>query len=142
VTQGNVTDYTVLHSDISQICEEYNVRELAVDMKFNAQMLANLLQGSGLSVKGWPQGGPGMSAPAKTLENLILNGRLRHAGHPVLTWNAGNAAIHEDRHGNIYPSKSASTERIDGIVALCQGIGSWMRCEQSQTNTAPEIFFI
>ena len=142
VTQGNVTDYTVLHSDISQICEEYNVRELAVDMKFNAQMLANLLQGSGLSVKGWPQGGPGMSAPAKTLENLILNGRLRHAGHPVLTWNAGNAAIHEDRHGNIYPSKSASTERIDGIVALCQGIGSWMRCEQSQTSTAPEIFFI
>ena len=142
VTDGNVTDYTVMHRDITEICQQYNVRGVAVDMKFNAQMLANLLQGDGLTVAGWPQGGPGMSAPARTLENLILQGRLRHAGQPVLTWNAGNAAIHEDRRGNIFPSKQASTERIDGIVALCQGLGMWMRSEQSNANAAPEIFFI
>ena len=141
VTDGNVTDYTTLHRDITQICQEYNVRGLAVDMKFNAQMLANMLQGDGLFVAGWSQGGPGMSSSAKTLENLMLNGRMRHAGHPVLTWNAGNVAIHEDRHGNIFPSKAQSTERIDGIVALCQGIGLWMRNEQSPAST-PEIFFI
>jgi len=142
VTDGNVTDYTRLHTDIRQICEEYKVRSLAVDMKFNAQMLANLLQGDGLDVRGWPQAGPGMSAPARTLENAILSGRVRHAGQPVLTWNAGNVAIHEDRHGNIFPSKAASTERIDGIVALCQAIGAWMRTEQAGTNSSPEIFWI
>ena len=143
VTDGNVTDYTRLHTDISAICEQYNVRQLAVDMKFNAQMLANLLQGDGVDVRGFPQGGPGMSAPARTLENMILNGLVRHGGHPVLTWNAGNVAIHEDRHGNIYPSKSRSTERIDGIVALCQAIGSWMRSEQEQKPASqPEVFFI
>lgn len=143
VTDGNVTDYTRLHADIKAICDRYRVRQLAVDMKFNAQMLANLLQGDGLDVRGYPQGGPGMSAPAKTLENLVLNGMVRHGGHPVLTWCAGNVAVHEDRHGNIYPSKTASTERIDGIVALCQGIGSWMRSEQEQKPSGtPEIFFV
>lgn len=140
-TDGNVTDYTVLHRDIKEICERYGVRQLAVDMKFNAQMLANLLQGDGIDVKGYPQGGPGMSAPAKTLENLVLSGRVRHGGHPVLSWCAGNVAVHEDKYGNIYPSKTKSTERIDGIVALCQAIGCWVRADAKPDST-PEIFFL
>jgi phage terminase large subunit-like protein len=124
-TEGNVTDYTILHRDLVEICQQHRVRHLAVDLKFNGQMIANLLQGDGLDVRGWPQGGRAMSAPAKALENLIAGGKIRHANHPVLTWCAGNVAVHEDRYGNIFPSKAKSTERIDGIVALCQAIGLW-----------------
>jgi phage terminase large subunit-like protein len=141
VTDGNVTDYTVLHRDIAAICEQYRVRQLAVDLKFNGQMIANMLQGDGVEVVGYPQGGRAMSAPAKALENLITNAKIRHAGHPVLSWCAGNVAVHEDRYGNIYPSKAKSTERIDGIVALCQGIGCWIGNEQ-KPSSEPEIFFI
>jgi phage terminase large subunit-like protein len=141
VTEGNVTDYTVLHSDVAEICAQFGVRQLAVDLKFNGQMLANMLQGDGVDVKGYPQGGRAMSAPAKALENLITNCKVRHNGHPVLAWCAANASVHEDRYGNIYPSKAKSTERIDGIVALCQGIGAWMGAEQKPATT-PEIFFI
>jgi phage terminase large subunit-like protein len=141
VTDGNVTDYTVLHRDISEICEQYRVRHLAVDLKFNGQMIANMLQGDGVDVKGYPQGGRAMSAPARALENLITNSKIRHNGHPVLTWCAGNVAVQEDRYGNIYPSKAKSTERIDGIVALCQAIGCWIGSETKQ-DAAPEIFFI
>ena len=140
-TEGNVTDYTILHRDILQICQQYGVRQLAVDMKHNAAMLANLLQGDGVDVKGFPQGGRAMSAPAKTLENFVLSGKVRHAGHPVLTWCANNVAVAEDKFGNIYPSKARSTERIDGIVALCQAIGSWIGSE-NQPELTPEIFFI
>jgi phage terminase large subunit-like protein len=140
-TEGNVTDYTILHRDIVQICQQYNVRQVAVDMKHNAAMLANLLQGEGVDVKGYPQGGRAMSAPAKTLENFVLSGRVRHAGHPVLTWCANNVAVAEDKFGNIYPSKARSTERIDGVVALCQAIGSWIGSEQ-KPDANPEIFFI
>jgi phage terminase large subunit-like protein len=82
-----------------------------------------------------------VSAPARALENLLANSKIRHNGHPVLSWCAGNVAVHEDRFGNIYPSKAKSTERIDGIVALCQGIGSWIGSEQ-KPNETPEIFFI
>lgn len=141
VTEGNVTDYTVLHRDISEICQRYNVRQLAVDLKFNGQMIANMLQGDGVDVKGFPQGGRAMSAPAKTLENLTSGGKVRHAGHPVLGWCAENVAVHEDRYGNIFPSKAKSTERIDGIVALCQAIGSWIGTEQ-KPESSPEIFFL
>jgi phage terminase large subunit-like protein len=140
-TDGNVTDYTVLHRDVLEICNQFSVRQLAVDLKFNGQMLANLLQGDGVEVRGYPQGGRAMSAPAKALENLIANAKVRHAGHPVLAWCAGNASVQEDRYGNIFPSKAKSTERIDGIVALCQGLGVWMGAEQSP-SASPEIFFL
>jgi phage terminase large subunit-like protein len=141
ITEGNVTDYTILQRDIVQICQQYSVRKIAVDMKHNAAMLANMLQGDGVDVAGYPQGGRAMSAPAKTLENLVLSGKIRHAGHPVLTWCANNVAVAEDKFGNIYPSKARSTERIDGIVALCQGLGCWIGMDHRPDST-PEIFFV
>jgi phage terminase large subunit-like protein len=140
-TDGNVTDYTILHRDILAICKQYGVRKLAVDIKFNGQMISNMLQGDGVEVQGYPQGGRAMSAPAKALENLVAGSKIRHAGHPVLSWCAGNVSVQEDRYGNIYPSKAKSTERIDGIVALCQAIGCWMGSEQRPSDE-PDIFFL
>ena len=74
-----------------------------------------------------------MSAPSKQLENWVVSGKLLHGGHPVLGWQAANVAIQSDSAaGAIKPSKSKSTERIDGIVALVMAIGLW------QTATAPQ----
>ncbi len=49
--------------------------------------------------------------------------QLRHGGNPVLTWMASNMACETDAAGNVKPSKSKSTERIDGIVALIMAVG-------------------
>ncbi len=142
-TEGNTTDYTILHRDIVEICQKYGVRQLGVDIRFNAQMLANTLQGEGVDVRGFAQGGRTMTGPARALENLVQGGKVRHANHPVLSWCADNAAVAEDKFGNIYPSKAKSTERIDGIVALCQAVGCWMTNEASpQTTKTPEILII
>lgn len=140
-TPGNVTDYTILHRDILEICRQYNVSLLAVDMKHNAAMLANMLQGDGVEVRGFPQGGRAMSAPMRTLENLIGCQKVRHANQPVLAWCAGNVICHEDKHGNIYPSKSKSTERIDGITATCEAMAPWLTADK-ESNGPTEIFWI
>ena len=58
-----------------------------------------------------------MTAPTKELEKLVVSGKLRHGGHPVLRWMASNVAVELDAAGNLKPSKKRSTERIDGIVA-------------------------
>ncbi|MCO6437232.1 MAG: hypothetical protein J5J06_09115, partial [Phycisphaerae bacterium] len=57
------------------------------------------------------------------LEKLVVSGRLRHGGNPVLRWMAANVAVELDAAGNIKPSKKKSTERIDGIVAAVMGLG-------------------
>jgi phage terminase large subunit-like protein len=122
VTDGNVTDYDRVRSDINALATKYQLRGVAID-RWNATQLATQLQGDGRNVIGFGQGYGSMSAPAKRTEALCVAGKLLHGGHPVLTWQAGNVAIQSDYAGNIKPSKAKSTERIDGIVSLVMAIG-------------------
>jgi phage terminase large subunit-like protein len=94
---------------------------LAAD-RWNAAATMTQVQGDGIEVYGFSQGFGAMSAPSKLLETLVVGRKLRHQS-PVLSWMAGNVAVQEDANGNIRPSKKASTEKIDGIVALCMAIG-------------------
>lgn len=68
------------------------------------------------------QGYASISAPTKKLEELVLSRKLRHSGHPVLRWMAGNVAIEQDAADNWKPSKKKSQERIDGFVALVMAV--------------------
>lgn len=52
------------------------------------------------------------------LESELLNGRLRHSMHPVLTMCAANAIVIKDQAGNRKLDKVKATGRIDGLVAL------------------------
>jgi phage terminase large subunit-like protein len=66
-----------------------------------------------------------MNAPTKLLETLVIQGRLRHGGNPVLQWQASNVQVKTDDAGNVKPTKknSSSTGRIDGMVALIMALG-------------------
>lgn len=121
-TDGNVTDYDVIRRDIGELAKKYNIRQMAID-RWNATQLSTQLQADGINVVGFGQGVASMSSPSKQLENLVLSERIRHAGHPVLSWMAANVAVQTDHQGNIKPSKAKSTERIDGIVSLVMGLG-------------------
>jgi hypothetical protein len=79
--------------------------------------VAQELQQEGLAVVAFGQGYASMSPAAKAAESLVLQGRLWHDGHPVQRWCWGNAVIESDSAGNIKPSKSKSTEKIDLCVA-------------------------
>ena len=68
------------------------------------------------------QGYASMTWPTKKLEEVVLSGKLRHGGNPVLRWMAGNVSIEMDAADNWKPSKKKSRERIDGIVALIMGL--------------------
>ena len=58
-----------------------------------------------------------LSPPTKEFYKLLLEGRIRHGGNPVLRWMASNVVVETDTAGNIKPSKKRSKEKIDGIVA-------------------------
>ena len=68
------------------------------------------------------QGFASMSSPTKHLETLTLSKQLAHGGNPVLSWNISNLTIESDAAGNVKPSKKASSEKIDGAVALIMSI--------------------
>jgi phage terminase large subunit-like protein len=69
------------------------------------------------------QGFQSMSPALRDLEGEILNGRIAHGGHPVLTMCAGNAVVATDPSGNRKLAKDKSSGRIDGLVALAMAMG-------------------
>jgi phage terminase large subunit-like protein len=76
----------------------------------------------GIEMVAFGQGYASMNWPSKKLEELVLGGKIAHAGQPVLRWMAGNASIEKDAADNWKPSKKKSIERIDGIVALIMAL--------------------
>jgi phage terminase large subunit-like protein len=142
-TDGNVTDYDVIRRDIVEFSEKYNVQQLAVD-RWNATQLSNQLQGDGLNVVGYSQGIGAMSAPSKLLENLIVSGKLRHAGNLVLSWMASNVTVKVDASGNIKPvkPKQGSAERIDGIICLIMALGIYSSQKPEEPESDPSILVL
>jgi phage terminase large subunit-like protein len=120
-TDGNVCDYDSIREAIRELSEKYDIREIAYD-RWGATQLVTQLQADGATCVPLGQGFGSMSAPTKELDKLIAGGAIRHGGHPVLRWMAGNVAIEQDAAGNVKPSKKKSTEKIDGIVALIMAI--------------------
>lgn len=53
-----------------------------------------------------------------SLSGIIVEGRLRHGGHPVLAMAASNAVAQSGREGISALAKHKSTQRIDPAVAL------------------------
>jgi len=132
-TPGNVIDYEHIKRRIFDIAERYDLRQIAID-RWNAAQMIQELAAEGLTVVPFGQGFASMSAPSKRLEELVLSGRLRHGGHPVLRWCIGNCAVEIDAAENVKPSKKRSFERIDLVVALVMALGLMMTAERPKES--------
>jgi phage terminase large subunit-like protein len=65
-----------------------------------------------------------MSPAVRDLETLVLERKLRHGDHPLLTMCITNSVIERGDAGNRKLSKKRPTGRIDGAVALMMAIGA------------------
>lgn len=124
-TPGNVTDYAYIRREIEGLAEKYTIGEVGFD-RWNATQLAVELGQDGASMIAIPQTHAGLGPAWRELEKLILDRKLRHGGHPILRWMAGNVEVETDAQGNQKPSKRHSSERIDGIMALLMALSRWM----------------
>jgi len=136
-TPGEAIDYDRIHAKIKELGDKYRILSIAID-RWNATQLATQLEGDGFEIVAFGQGYASMTWPTKRLEEVVLSGRLRHGGNPVLRWMAGNASIETDAADNWKPSKKKSRERIDGIVALIMGLE---RATTHEAMTGPYFYW-
>jgi phage terminase large subunit-like protein len=135
-TEGNVVDYDFVKTQILADAEMFQIERFGFD-PFNALQVMIQLGGEGLPTEKVRQGFLSLSGPSKELERLLLSGMFEHGGHPILDWCASNVAIEMDAAGNIKPSKSKSTERIDGIAALVTALALANSDEGAATMASP-----
>jgi phage terminase large subunit-like protein len=117
-TPGNVVDYAAVEQQLLDWDAEFDVRGIAYDPWNATGLVTRLQEQHGLTCVPMRQGFASLSAPTKALEKAIASKTVRHDGQPVLRNHIANAAVEQDPAGNIKLSKKASTERIDGAVAL------------------------
>lgn len=122
VTPGAINDISSIEDKIRELCERFEVREIAYD-PFQATQIAGNLSKDGFPMLEYRQTVQNMSEPMKTLEALVLSGKLRFNGDPVLTWMISNVVCHTDAKDNIYPRKETAANKIDGAVALIMAVG-------------------
>jgi len=133
VTPGATVDYEYIAQEIIQIVESRNVQKIAYD-RWRMDILRKEFTKIGVELPliECGQGYRDMSPAIDTLESELLNGRLRHGMHPVLTMCAANAIVIKDQSGNRKLDKAKSTGRIDGMVALAMAFHAANLVEQDE----------
>lgn len=138
VTDGEVTDYDVIEDGIRADCARFDVAEVAYD-PFQATQLSGHLMAEGVPMVEMRPTVLNFSEPMKQLEALVISGKLRHNGDPVLTWMVSNVVCHRDAKDNIYPRKERPEMKIDGVVAALMALG---RAMAGGDSAAPMIAFL
>jgi phage terminase large subunit-like protein len=133
---GKSIDYEYVAEYLRSCFDRYNVRKIAFD-RWNFRHLKPWLLKAGFTAADvgdgddkdrarfveFGQGYQSMSPALRDLEAEILNGRIAHGNHPVLTMCAANAVVQMDPAGNRKLNKAKSSGRIDGLVALAMAFG-------------------
>jgi phage terminase large subunit-like protein len=132
-TEGNVIDYGYIIRDIEALGERFHIAEIAYD-RWGAFQVSQALEGAGFTMVGFGQGFKSMSPPMKELMRMVLDGKLKHGGNPVLRWMADNLVVTSDAAGNVKPNKDKSREKIDGIVAGLMALDRAVRHENPQVS--------
>ena len=120
-TPGNVIDFGWVEAELLGLASRFAVEAVAFD-PFQATQLSTRMLAEGLPMIEVRPTVLNFSEPMKILEALVLQGKLRHDGDPVLAWMASNVVAHLDAKDNIYPRKERPEQKIDGIVALIMAL--------------------
>ncbi|MCP5011737.1 MAG: terminase, partial [Aestuariibacter sp.] len=134
-TPGSAIEYEWVAQYLRDLFDSCDVQGIAFD-RYNMRFLKPWLEKVGFSeaelekFEGFGQGFVSMSPALRELEAQLLNKKLRHGNHPVLTMCAANAVVQTDPAGNRKFTKSKSTGRIDGMVALAMALDRAMVGEE------------
>jgi phage terminase large subunit-like protein len=126
-TPGKAIEYSYVAQLLHGLWQQLDIRAVAFD-RYNYRHLKPWLEQAGfgaLELERFVEFGQGfisMSPALREFEAALLNQKIRHGMHPVLTMNAANAATVADPAGNRKLSKSKSRGRIDGMVSLAMAL--------------------
>ena len=137
-TPGATVDYEFVAQDMSAILGMLDVQAIAYD-RWRIELLRKELEAIGISLPlaEFGQGFKDMSPALDALESELLNARIAHGMHPVMTMCAVNAVVTRDAAGNRKLDKHKATGRIDGMVGLAMAFG----VAGTQTeDTGPSVY--
>jgi phage terminase large subunit-like protein len=120
---GPTTDPKAIAHKIAELNGQNRIMSLAFD-RWRINDLKRELDAIGCHVPLEPhgQGYKDMSPAVDIVERLVVQKKLRHGAHPVLSWCAANTVVTRDPAGGRKFDKAKSSGRIDALVALAMAL--------------------
>jgi phage terminase large subunit-like protein len=130
LTPGKTISYEyVANHIVKDLFPSLRIKKIGFD-RWNMKHLQPWLEKAGMKEEvikdkfvEFGQGYASMSPALRDLEQVLLDGKMTHPNHPILSLCVSNTIIARDDAGNRKPSKKRSTGRIDGLVALTMACG-------------------
>lgn len=140
-TDGAAIDYSVIQADLQDDIKTFKIRESCFDKTYAGQLMQELAAETGATVVDIPQRVAFLSAPMKTLDAAILDGRVHHDGDPVLAWAISNVVAHPDANENVFPRKDKPELKIDAAVATLNALVRVVTAPpKSNWSFAPQVW--
>lgn len=140
-TPGDRIDYDEFKNCLRTTNEKFKTIRNGFD-SWNATSTINDLMAEGFdNISEFSQSIGVINHPTKQFEILVYDGKIKHNGHPIMSWMLSGCVLYEDANGNIKVHKGRSHEgnkRIDGIIAAIIALGESLtpedESEKSQYN--------
>lgn len=140
LTDGNSVDYDEIRAVLRTARDKWgwNIRQIAFDPNNAAYLVTKLVDEDGFNAQEMvithQQTCGFMNDPIAATEKAILDGRLRHGGHAVLTWCVSNVVLFQDTGDRRRFNKRHSREKIDLAVSMAMAIGRATACSGVHTS--------
>ncbi|MEY2689754.1 MAG: hypothetical protein RL375_3953 [Pseudomonadota bacterium] len=123
VTDGAITDFDVVAEDLRTYCRQFEVQEIAFDPALSMYFAGKLVE-EGLPLVEIAQRALFFTPPLIQVENLVLEGKLKFDGNPVMTWMVSNLVVKISKFNELRsPTKERPENKIDGPMAMLMALG-------------------
>lgn len=126
VCEGAAVDYSAVTDYFIDLVNTHEIRPLWVcyDRALSGYWAPQMIE-NGFDMEKIPQGPTTWSYSMKQLGGLLEDHKIIYQNNPIMRWcllNTSQKATNKDGINTIQPVKSSSTKRIDGMVALLNGM--------------------
>lgn len=127
LTEGNITDFRLIHEKIVEVSKLYEISKLSYDERFAQSFCQRLQDEDAINVVSFGQSSTNYNEPFRLFETMILDKRIEHLGNPVMDWQTSQLSFKTVGELKM-PMKPRNNPlaRIDGPVAAIMGLGGML----------------
>lgn len=125
ITDGNVTDYDNVLSDILKKNNVIFINKIAYD-SYNATQWAINATSAGLPLEPFSQALWNFNKPTKTFEILLKQGKVILDNNEITRWCFANVYLKSDHNENVKPVKQQAQQKIDGVISILEALGTYL----------------
>jgi phage terminase large subunit-like protein len=125
LTPGDVVDYDTIFADLLAVVQKFGIAKFYYDPLFQAEWLTQRLESEGGCERiEFPQQVTEYAPVVREVERMIIGHELRHCGHPLLTWQIGNAMARSNANGDkrLIKQKQGDYRKVDGAQAMLMSL--------------------